>query len=70
MSKKEDFIKKEKEQATIKVRTLIKTFAIVIALGLAFAGGWITRSNDYGRVTYEAKQLMDVMEVTASKANK
>ena len=68
MSKKEEFIKKEKEQATIKVKSLVIVLALVIThLGSAF-GGWVLRSHDNGRITWEAKQLVQTMNV--SKANK
>lgn len=67
-SKKEEFIENQKQEATIKVKTLLKAFAVAIVIIASFAGGWIARSSDNGRVTYEAKQLVEVMNV--SKAQK
>jgi len=59
MSKKVEGERPQKVPKTIKVFTLVKGFAVVIAIVVAFIGGWFVQKYDQGRVTAEAYQIVE-----------
>lgn len=60
-SKKEKFIKEQKEAATIKVKTLIIGFVWAATLIAALIGGWNLRTYDNARVNGEAHRLVEIV---------
>ena len=66
-NKVEEFIKQEKQAATVKVVTIWKAIAILFVIIAAFIGGHQTavQTNNHfdNAVTYRAEQLVENLQV-------
>jgi sulfite exporter TauE/SafE len=66
MAKKQtgaQFAKEQKQARTVRVVTLVKAAIIVVALGVAFIGGWQARSQDNARVQGQAHEMLEALTV-------
>lgn len=65
MSKKEEYIKKEKQARTIKVKTLVIGLIWFISLVASNIGGWVMRSNFESEVAKRVDYRLEQRELVS-----
>ena len=63
MSKEQKKVEAVKKQPkTVKVRTLVNVFILLVIIAGAFSAGWVAKTGDQNRVNQAASQLVQQLK--------